>query len=130
MSQAFEILKALNLPNFTLANWRSTIRGELSGSTHYADLANWAGQETADIVYLDTTGALTDYLRQNSEGRFPHQISEYRNFGSHPIEYYLEIKSTVGVCGTRFYMSGGQYNRVRTVSCLLPARKELANKRL
>lgn len=30
-----------------------------------------------------------------------------------PIEYYLEVKSTTGRCGTRFYMSGKQYERVR-----------------
>jgi hypothetical protein len=112
MIQAFEILSALNLPDFTLENWRSTIRGELSRSVHYANLANWAGRETADIVYLDATGALTRYLRYSSEGAFPHQIHEDRNFVTHPIEYYLEVKSTPGRCSTRFYLSGSQYKRV------------------
>jgi hypothetical protein len=103
----------LNLANFSRENWRSTIRGELAASTHYADLANWAGRETADIVYLDTTGALTHYFRHNSEGPFPHQIQEDRNFVMRPIEYYLEVKSTTGRCSARFYMSGSQYKRVR-----------------
>ncbi|KAH6212673.1 hypothetical protein HBI42_148920 [Parastagonospora nodorum] len=108
----FELLTTLNIPNFTEANWRSTIRGELSRSTRFADMTNWTGRETADIVYKDTSGVLTQYLRDHSEGDFPPQIREDHNFDECPIEYYLEVKSTTGPCGTRFYMSGGQYKRM------------------
>jgi hypothetical protein len=103
------------LPNFTEANWRSTIRGELSTSTHFANMQSWIGRETADIVYKDQTGELTRYLRNHSEGIFPHQIPEDWDFPAHPIEYYLEVKSTTGQCGSRFYMSGGQYKRVSII---------------
>jgi hypothetical protein len=48
-----------------IENWRSTIRGEPAVSAHYANLVNWVGRETADIVYLDAAGALTRYLRHN-----------------------------------------------------------------
>ncbi|KAH4095486.1 hypothetical protein HBH46_167370 [Parastagonospora nodorum] len=111
----FELLTILNIPNFTEANWRSTIRGELSRSTRFADMTNWTGQETADIVYKDTSGELTQYLRDHSEGDFPPQIREDHSFDECPIEYYLEVKSTTGPCGTRFYMSGGQYKRMETM---------------
>jgi hypothetical protein len=62
VSQIFEILNALSLPRFKLANWCSTTRDELAGSKHYANLANRVRPEVADIIYLDTTGALTQYL--------------------------------------------------------------------
>jgi hypothetical protein len=76
-------------------------------------MANWVGRETADIVYKDETGDLTRYLRENCEGSFPHQILQHWDFAAHPIEYYLEVKSTTGPCANRFYMSNGQYKRVR-----------------
>jgi hypothetical protein len=78
-------------------------------------MRNWVGRETADIVYKDDSGAFTQYLRENSEGIFPDQISGNHDFEEHPIEYYLEMKSTTGGCGTRFYMSNGQYKRASCV---------------
>ncbi|KAF2023097.1 hypothetical protein EK21DRAFT_12273, partial [Setomelanomma holmii] len=107
----FEILSGLNLPGFGKANWCSTIRHLLSGSTYYADLEAWIGRETADIVYTDRTGHLTQYLRNNCDGGFP-EISSTRNFALAPLDYYLEVKTTTGQCGTRFYMSGKQYKRM------------------
>jgi hypothetical protein len=92
-------------------------------------MANWVGRETADIVYTDKTGAVTRYLRQNSEGSFPHEIPEHWNFASHPIEYYLEVKSTTGHCSSRFYMSSGQYKRVYMLpQSIFPT--ELANTKI
>jgi hypothetical protein len=79
-------------------------------------MANWVGRETADIVYRDDSGELTKYLRDHAEGIFPHQIREDRDFAVRPVEYYLEVKSTTGQCGTRFYMSSGQFRRV----CISP----------
>lgn len=110
------MLNSLNLPKFSEANWRSTIRSELSRSTHFANIANWTGRETADIVYKDESGQLTQYLREHCKGDFPNQIREDRNFQTHPIEYFLEVKTTTGDCKTRFYMSSGQYKRVCDVS--------------
>ncbi|XP_014551211.1 hypothetical protein COCVIDRAFT_42474 [Bipolaris victoriae FI3] len=112
----FELLNSLNLPKFSEANWRSTIRSELSRSTHFANIANWTGRETADIVYKDESGQLTQYLREHCEGDFPNQIREDRNFQTHPIEYFLEVKTTTGDCKTRFYMSSGQYKRMENMA--------------
>ncbi|USP74759.1 hypothetical protein yc1106_02033 [Curvularia clavata] len=112
----FELLNCINLPNFSESNWRSTIRGELSCSTRFADIENWIGRETADIVYKDESGQFTQYLREHSEGPFPNQIGEDRNFQTHPIEYFLEVKTTTGDCRTRFYMSSGQYKRMETMA--------------
>jgi hypothetical protein len=84
----------------------------LSGHTHYKDLEPWIGEETADIVYLDNTGGLTRYLRENCVDDFPVQIPLVHDHTTSPIEYYLEAKSTTSHCGTQFYMSGLQYKRV------------------
>ncbi|CAO2653065.1 Nn.00g024760.m01.CDS01 [Neocucurbitaria sp. VM-36] len=108
----FELLSALGLPDFTRANWQSTIRGELSGATQYASMPNWTGRETADIVYTDRTGALTQYLRANCTGDFPGQIPNDHDHVSMPVQYYLEVKSTTSVCNTRFFLSSGQYKRM------------------
>lgn len=110
--QVFERLAALHLPDFTEANWQSTIRGELARATRYAAMQNWVGRETADIVYTDRTGDLTRYLRRECTGGFPEQIALDHDHVGVPIEYFLEVKSTVGACNTRFFLSGGQYKRV------------------
>lgn len=55
---------------------------------------------------------MTDYLREQCTGGFPVQISTDHNHEAKPIEYYLEVKSTPGANNTRFFMSGGQYERV------------------
>ncbi|KAI4920156.1 hypothetical protein J4E90_002296 [Alternaria incomplexa] len=110
----FETLAALNLTDFTLDNWRSTIRGELSRYPKYAGIANWQGRETADIVYTDRDGTLTQWLKGRCTGGYPASSTE-RDFARHPIEYYFEVKSTISACETRFFLSSGQY---KLVSCL------------
>ncbi|KAI4683813.1 uncharacterized protein J4E84_006652 [Alternaria hordeiaustralica] len=110
----FETLAALNLTDFTLDNWRSTIRGELSRYPKYAGIANWQGRETADIVYTDRDGTLTQWLKGRCTGGYPASSTE-RDFARHPIEYYFEVKSTTSACETRFFLSAGQY---KLVSCL------------
>ena len=107
-----ERLSALNLPQFSRENWQSTIRGEVSIHPRYAGLRDWLGRETTDLVYTDSTGHLTRYLRGHCNGGFPAQIVMDHDHARHPIEYYLEVKSTPGRRSTRFYMSDGQYNRV------------------
>ncbi|KAH8704617.1 hypothetical protein GQ44DRAFT_819393 [Phaeosphaeriaceae sp. PMI808] len=119
----FALLTALHFPNFTEDNWRSTIRGELAGHSNFATLTPWHGRETADMVYTDSTGTFTGWLRDNSEGDFPIQISETRNFRTAPIEYYLEVKSTTRECNTRFYMSGSQYKRMQVMRIVEDPRK-------
>jgi hypothetical protein len=107
----FEELSALNLADFTRNNWRSTIRGELSRYHRYAGIANWEGRETADIVYKDCDGRLTRWLKGNCTGGYPAGFRN-RDFAEHPIEYYFEVKSTTGACGSRFFLSTGQYKLV------------------
>ncbi|UPX10550.1 uncharacterized protein EKO05_0001202 [Ascochyta rabiei] len=116
----FTLLSTLNLPNFNESNWPSTIRSELTGRFGFEDLTAWHGHETSDLVYKDDTGAFTEYLRNNCVGGFSPWIFETRNMQTSPVEYYLEVKSTTGRCGTRFYMSGKQYERMESMALDLP----------
>ncbi|KAF2020387.1 hypothetical protein BU24DRAFT_487023 [Aaosphaeria arxii CBS 175.79] len=112
----FESLAKLGLPHFGRQNWRSTIRGTLTEHhARYSDLRNWSGLETADIVYKDDNGAFTRYLRSCCEGDFPHQIMLDHNHVAHPIEYYLEVKTTPSRYETKFYMSDVQYKRMHSM---------------
>jgi hypothetical protein len=105
----YELLTTLQIPSFSEDNWCSTIRGDVSVSTRFANMKNWVGTETADIVYIDTTGELTKFLREKCEGAsLPHW-----NRSGEEFEYFIEVKSTVGACEKEFYLSGGQYKRVR-----------------
>ncbi|KAH7127402.1 hypothetical protein EDB81DRAFT_662832 [Dactylonectria macrodidyma] len=104
----FELLKTLDpsIPEFSMENWQSTIRDYVKVHAEYSDITRWPGnRETADIVYADTTGALTkvlidcDYLDASWEHARPN--------------YLLEVKTTTGPCRTPFFMSRMQYQRMR-----------------
>ncbi|KAJ8108745.1 hypothetical protein OPT61_g7958 [Boeremia exigua] len=112
----FEWLRALSLPHFTLDNWQSTIRGEVNIHPNYANVRDWSGRETTDLVYKDHTGDLTRRLRERCKGGFPVQIAIDHDHALRPVEYYLEVKSTPGQSRTRFYMSGSQYDRMEDMA--------------
>ncbi|KAF2654846.1 hypothetical protein K491DRAFT_599984 [Lophiostoma macrostomum CBS 122681] len=111
----FEYLSCLDLPDFTRESWQSTIRGAVAIHPRYEGIRDWRGHETADIVYTDRNGALTQYLRNVCEGSFPTQLADHDHV-THPIEYYLEVKTTTGECETRFYMSNIQYKRMEDMA--------------
>jgi hypothetical protein len=66
--KVFITLTALNLPSFWEDNWRSTIRGELARSTRFAEISNWVGRETADIVYKDEDFCGSSAVQGNEVG--------------------------------------------------------------
>ncbi|KAJ4360929.1 uncharacterized protein N0V89_001498 [Didymosphaeria variabile] len=107
----FEILRSLDLPGFSEGNWRSNMRRELLAQPRYVNLGSWNGRETADFVYTDRDGSLTQYLREHCVGSMPNGIARDHDFSQHPIEYFLEVKSTTSGCNTRFYMSSSQFER-------------------
>lgn len=106
----FELLSRLELPDFSAANWKSTIRNEVCVHEKYRDLGAWSGRETADITYHDIGGRFTELLVQNG----------YLNamFAGLNISYYLEVKTTSSDCDEQFYMSKAQYKRVRDLPFL------------
>ena len=79
----------------------------------YRDMDEWSGSETADIVYEDCapdrklTGFLLKYLLPG------YSLREREN-----IKYYLEVKTTIGDCSNKFFLSKAQHLRVRI--CVLP----------
>ena len=95
------------MPGWGRGNWQSTIRRYVTIHTDYTDMAAWNRRETADLIYPDTTGHLTDTLI--GCGYLDHD--EWH--GARP-KYYIEVKTTTGPCDTPFYMSGNQYRLVST----------------
>ncbi|KAF4446685.1 hypothetical protein F53441_9727 [Fusarium austroafricanum] len=104
----FELLSKLELPNWGFGNWQSTIRTYVTVHSDYADLAPWPNRETADLVYLDTEGKLTDTLIDANI------LSPGEWTGKRP-RYCIEVKTTTGPCKTPFYMSGNQYRLMESI---------------
>lgn len=75
----------------------------------YANMQPWHGRETADITYEDQDGDLTDLLINKG------YLAE-EEWGDRKPQYYIEVKSTVGVCSTPFYMSDSQYHKMKQYS--------------
>ncbi|KAM0302573.1 hypothetical protein ACHAPM_004575 [Fusarium culmorum] len=108
LTEVFELLSCLNMPNWDRANWQSTIRSYVTIHPDYRDLQAWRGHETADLVYSDDEGHLTNTLI--GCGYLDHD--EW--YGERP-KYYIEVKTTTGPCSTAFYMSGKQYKLMQRV---------------
>lgn len=108
---AFEFLAALqpHLPGFNLSNWTSTIRHHTAIHPDYTNIAIFAGRETADIVYEDQAGVLTELLIM--AGILPD--NKWR--GRKPT-CYIEVKTTTGNCDTPFYMSGSQHDKMELLT--------------
>jgi len=103
----FEILSRLEtrLPGFGRDNWQSTIRRHVKVHEDYNDMEAWKGAETADITYDDKKGELTKLLVGN--GYLDNVWIDAKP------KYYLEVKTTIKECGTKFFVSKSQYQRVR-----------------
>lgn len=101
----FELLSALELSHWSNENWQSTIRSYARAHPNYRNMASWRGRETADLVYDDTEGDLTNIFMDL--GYLNHD--EWQN--ARP-KYYIEVKTTTGPRETPFYMSNSQYERV------------------
>ncbi|KAF4494384.1 ATPase-like, ATP-binding domain [Fusarium agapanthi] len=104
----FELLSCLKLPNWNRSNWQSTIRSYVTIHPDYTDLQAWRGRETADLIYVDAEGHLTNTLI--GCGYLGHD--EWH--GARP-KYYIEVKTTTGPCSTAFYMSGKQYQLMQQI---------------
>ena len=83
----------------------------------YRDMHDWRGPETADIVYEDCgpDHKLTSFLSRRIGIELPRGCSLLEGGN---IKYYLEVKTTLGDCGNRFFLSKAQKTRVRI--CALP----------
>ncbi|KAL3432645.1 hypothetical protein BDV09DRAFT_197516 [Aspergillus tetrazonus] len=104
----FELLLKLSLPEFTCANWRSTIRRKVSNHPEYRDLLPWNGAETADIVYEDNCSAFTRAL---VDVGLLHGI----DWLDVTPTYYIEVKTTTGDWSDAFFISRGQYRRMENM---------------
>jgi len=101
------LLYNLQLPGFGTSNWQSRIRKEVRLHEKYADLNDWTGRETTDLVYTDD-GTLAEILVQKRYIRAG-QVAD-------DATYLFEVKSTTAECQSPFYMSDGQYNLMQSKS--------------
>ncbi|KAF9774642.1 hypothetical protein IL306_007330, partial [Fusarium sp. DS 682] len=88
----FELLSKLELPGWGRGNWQSTIRT----------------RETADMVYADSQGQLTDTLIDAG-------ILVGDEWTGKRPKYFIEVNTTSGPCKTPFYMSGNQYRLMERI---------------
>ena len=109
-TQAFELLKSLTLPDFSVGNWKNTIRGRVCVHDDYQSVVNWVGAETADNVYHDRHHKFTKklircgYLDRAWRRRAP--------------TYYIEVKTTPNSLCTLFFCSHPQVVRMDDMSLL------------
>ncbi|KAF2173314.1 hypothetical protein M409DRAFT_17255 [Zasmidium cellare ATCC 36951] len=117
----YELLSNLSRPlqGWSRDNWKSKIRDKVNCHADYYDLEAWTGSETADLVYKDTHGDLTDLLCD--KGYLDHIHEEQRRITG--IEYLIEVKTTTGAYDTPFYMSGGQYQLMQNAYSVNSARR-------
>ncbi|KFA71989.1 hypothetical protein S40288_08084 [Stachybotrys chartarum IBT 40288] len=106
---AFEMLSRLALADFNRDNWQSVIRHHCSVHTAYAGMLRFAGRETSDIVYDDVSGTFTKQLISLG------YLTLSRWAGRKP-KYYIEVKSTMDHSEVPFFVSEGQYERIRTTT--------------
>ena len=100
-----------NLSDFGPQNWKSRIRHLVSIDDKYRDLTPWHGTETADIVYDDLDGELTEILIALG-------YLDSATWSGQAPRYYLEVKSTREACRTKFFMTKAQHKRVRRLPVL------------
>jgi len=99
----------LGLEAFGLDNWQSTIRHYVKLHPKYSSITNWSGQETADITYNDTTGALTRILIRG--GHLEQEVWQ----AAKP-KYYFEVKATPKELSDTLFMSESQNQRVSRIT--------------
>ncbi|KAI5460375.1 hypothetical protein BGZ63DRAFT_387163 [Mariannaea sp. PMI_226] len=103
LAQVFELLSQLEMPGWDRASWHSTIREYVTVHPDYSTLGPSGYRiETADLVYVDATGRLTNLL-------IDHGYLDNDGWNGARPKYYIEVKTTTGPCETPFYMSGKQY---------------------
>jgi hypothetical protein len=94
-------------------HWKSKTRNLVRRHLdEYAEWPEWTETETADLVFPDRKGALTDLLIENG-------YLEYSDWHDQAPDYLIEVKSTMSNRNNEFYMSSHQYTRVRTTFTVL-----------
>ncbi|KAL8829788.1 MAG: hypothetical protein Q9191_001815 [Dirinaria sp. TL-2023a] len=101
----FEFLLDILSPSLSRANWRSKIRKHVCVHEKYSDMTSYEGTEKADIIYDDVDGKFTDYLIR-------HDKLDQDIWIDQKPRYFLEVKTTMQKCETRFLMSKAQVQRM------------------
>ncbi|KAL4919682.1 hypothetical protein BDW62DRAFT_209621 [Aspergillus aurantiobrunneus] len=108
---AHELAFGIRSNNQTEHDQKIGAAGELfhvSVHPDYNTLLPWNGVETTDLVYHDSTSAMTTALIDMGH------LSDAIWHGARPT-YYIEVKTTTGAWDNAFFMSGNQYNQMETM---------------
>ena len=108
--QVFEFLRNLGLKDFGIDNWRSKMRHHAKAHERYEKIMPWTNPETADIVYPDIDSRLTSLFCDAG-------YLDEATWESATPTYYLEVKTAVGKCDERLFMSNKQYEMVCAAGC-------------
>ncbi|KAI9657880.1 MAG: hypothetical protein M1831_004116 [Alyxoria varia] len=110
----FETLSWLQIPDFGFENWQSSVRHFAESVDGYRDMPPWRGPDL-DIVIKDGTGRVEQWLRRHSYDDFPAIPLTTRQDGQETrrrVKFVLEVKTTLGLCSDRMFMSNRQYERM------------------
>ena len=110
--KVYELLAKYLSPSFNWENWTSIIKNRVLIHPDYSARGRWPGQrEISDLRFNDRGSLLTRHLING--GYLDGDIWS----GATP-EYFIEVKTTTGECGDRFFMSSNQYRLVSAFLCL------------
>lgn len=112
------------LPGFGYANWQSVICRHVVSLTEYENMPPWDRRDgpDMDIVVEDESTQLELWLREHSWDHFPALPALATADGTaRKLRVEFEVKTTIGACSDRLFMSDNQYQRV---CCLFPIDKK------
>ena len=112
----FEYLKGLDLPDFGLKHWKSSIRDRVKSHAEYQDIENCHDRNAiADIEYMDESRKLTRFLTDRG-------YLAPRFFDSDRPLYHFEVKTTVSSDWQEpFFMSKAQERHVKSSTLYVKA---------
>lgn len=104
--------------NFTIDNWRSSIRDYVKVLPDYQDVPKWDGFEVSDVMYEGHSLQLMHILLKNSVSPAPAWLDDLATAlpttaSGSPVNYHIEVKTTSGPRSTPFFMSKYQYKLMR-----------------
>lgn len=101
----FSLLNRVLENKVYIEDWKSNMRNLVKQHPSFRGIPDWTGSETADIVFPDDHGALTNLLIESG------YLDYDKWYGRRP-EYLIEVKSSLSNKNKEFYLSSDQYQRV------------------
>ena len=104
----YEKLRRLGIQQFGYQNWQSKIRRHISVTNQYQTMSPWTGPDL-DIVVEDESFNVAEWLEESCQQGLPDTLL---SLDRGMIRFEFEVKTTIGACSDRMFMSHAQYQRV------------------